>query len=88
MPAEFCLTGVANRTCVKIVINQTGVYLMPISLPDTYPAEIVVDVPSIRFPPGTGLIVGWAVVMLAVGFYATFVADVGAMDQFQLQALF
>jgi hypothetical protein len=57
-------------------------------LPDTYPAEIVVDVPSIRFPPGTWLIVGWTVVMLAVGFYATFVADVGAMDQFQLQALF
>jgi len=61
---------------------------MPISLPDTYPAEVVVDVPSIRFPSGTGLIVGWAVVMLAVGFYATFVADVGAMDQFQLQAMF
>jgi hypothetical protein len=61
---------------------------MPISLPDTYPAAVVVDVPSIRFPSGTGLIVGWAVVMLAVGFYATFVADVGAIDQFQLQAMF
>ena len=61
---------------------------MPTSLPDTYPVQVVVDVPSIRFPPGTWLIVGWTVVMLAVGFYATFVADVGAMDQFQLQALF
>ena len=61
---------------------------MPTSLPDTYPTEIVVDVPSIRVPPGTWLIVGWTVVMLAVGFYATFVADVGAMDQFQLQAMF
>ena len=61
---------------------------MPTSLPDTYPAEIVVDVPSIRFPSGTGLIVGWAVVMLVVGFYATFVADVGAMDRFQQLVLF
>src|ERR1700722_9993561 len=69
MPAELCLTEVANRNCVKIVINPTGVYPMPTSLPDTYPTEIVVDVPSIRLPPGTWLIVGWTVVMLAVGFY-------------------
>jgi hypothetical protein len=42
----------------------------------------------IRFPPGTWLIIGWTVVMLPIGLWASFSAHTGAMDQFLLAATF
>jgi hypothetical protein len=59
---------------------------MPTSVPEIYPALIVEPVPAFRLPPGTWLLVAWAVVMLVVGFAAP--ATTGAIDQFQLLANF
>jgi hypothetical protein len=64
---------------------------MPISLSPTstiHLAQGIDHVPMIRFPPGTWLIIGWTVVTLGIGFWATFIANLGAMEQFQLAATF
>ena len=61
---------------------------MPTSLPNVYAAELVERVPWFRMPPGSWLLIIWTAVMLPFGLLASFSANTGAMDPFQLLANF
>jgi hypothetical protein len=87
MPAELRLSRFPD--CNHALIpTQTGVFPMPTSLPEIYPALIVEPISVFRLPPGSWLLIIWTAVMLPIGLLASFSANTAALDQFQLLANF
>lgn len=61
---------------------------MAISPPETCPTYTVVRGGRMGLPAGAWLIICWTVIALAAGVLASYSADTGAMDEFQLLASF